>query len=133
MINASSGGDGMPPPPERVKVVESTATEDTDCHFSEKNPSGLEELQKPGAATNTACHARNPENTSQGSINKLSLVLEDMEDEEDFEMTKVEMAEMVEKQDGANGDASLASGGGEVMAPPLTMTSTTTAPPVIRQ
>jgi hypothetical protein len=56
-----------------------------------------------------------------------------MEDEEDFEMTKVEMAEMVEKQDGANGDASLASGGGEVMAPPLTMTSTTTAPPVIRQ
>jgi hypothetical protein len=46
MKNAPSGGDGMPPSPERAKVVESTAKEDTDSCFSEKNPSGLEELQK---------------------------------------------------------------------------------------
>jgi hypothetical protein len=72
MINMSSGGDGMPPPPERTKVVESTATEYTNCHFSKKNPSGLEELQKPGAPTHTVCHTRNPENTSQVSANKLS-------------------------------------------------------------
>jgi hypothetical protein len=126
MINASSGGDGTPPPPERAKVVESTATEDTECHFSKKNPSGLEDSQKPGAAANTACHTQNPENTSQGSINKLSLVPEGMEDdeEEDLEMTKVEMAKMAEKQDGADGDVSLASGGGEVMVPSLTMAST---------
>lgn len=68
----SSGGDGMPPPPERTKVVESTATEDSDSCFPEKNPSGLEELQKPGAPTHTVCHTRNPENTSQVSANKLS-------------------------------------------------------------
>jgi hypothetical protein len=38
MKNAPSGGDGMPPSPERAKVVESTAKEDTDSCFSEKNP-----------------------------------------------------------------------------------------------
>jgi hypothetical protein len=53
-----------------------------------------------------------------------------MEDEEDdLEMTKVETAKMAEKQDGANGDMSLASGGGEAMAPSLMMASKTTAPP----
>jgi isochorismate hydrolase len=46
MKKAPSGGDGMPSSPERAKVVESTTTEDTDCHFSEENPSGLEESQK---------------------------------------------------------------------------------------
>jgi hypothetical protein len=50
MKNAPSGGDGTPSSPERAKVVEPTATEDTVSHFSEKNPSGLEELQKSGTA-----------------------------------------------------------------------------------
>jgi hypothetical protein len=46
MINASSGGDGMPSPPERVKVVEPATTEAADHCFPEKNPSGSEELEK---------------------------------------------------------------------------------------
>jgi hypothetical protein len=71
MKNALYGGDGKPPSPERAKVVESTAREDTDSHFSEENPSGLEELQKSGTAANMACHARKPANTSPGSVNKL--------------------------------------------------------------
>jgi hypothetical protein len=37
MINASSGGDGMPSPPERVKAVEPATTEAADRHFPEKN------------------------------------------------------------------------------------------------
>jgi hypothetical protein len=54
-------------------------------------------------------------------------------DKEDLEMTKVETSKMAEKQDGAHGDTSLASGGGEVMASSLMMASITTAPTVIRQ
>jgi hypothetical protein len=46
MINTSSGGDGTPSPPERVKVVEPATTEAADHRFPEKNPSGSEELEK---------------------------------------------------------------------------------------
>jgi hypothetical protein len=60
MTNTPSGGYGMPFSPERAKVVEFPAMEDTDCCLSEKNPSGLEESQKSGATTNTVCGARNP-------------------------------------------------------------------------
>jgi hypothetical protein len=74
MTNAPSGGDGMPFSPEIAKVVESLAMEDTDHHLSEKNPSGLEESLKSGAATNMACRARNPEDTSPGLANKLFTV-----------------------------------------------------------
>jgi hypothetical protein len=82
MKNAPSGGDGMPPSAERAKVVESTATEDTDSRFSEENPSGLEELQKSGTAANMACHSRKTENTSPGSVNKLPTVPKSSEGEE---------------------------------------------------
>jgi hypothetical protein len=41
MKNTPSGGDGMPSPSDRTGIVASPATEDTDCHFSEKNWSGL--------------------------------------------------------------------------------------------
>jgi hypothetical protein len=44
MINTSSGGDGMPPPLERAKVVEFTATEDTDCHFYKKKSIRIGEI-----------------------------------------------------------------------------------------
>jgi hypothetical protein len=90
-----SGGDGMQSSPERAKVVEPTATEDTVSHFSDENPSGLQELQKSGTAANTAHRARNPENTSPGSVNKLSTVPETTEGEvkEDLEESKPGMDE----------------------------------------
>jgi hypothetical protein len=94
MKNAPSGGDGTPSSPERAKVVESTATEDTVSHFFEENPSGLEELQKSGTAANTSCRERNPENTSPGSVNKLPTVPEttEGEDKEDLEESEPGMA-----------------------------------------
>jgi hypothetical protein len=91
MKKAPSGGDGTPSSPERAKVVESPTTEETDHHFSEKNPSGLEESQK----SNTAHRARNPENTSPESVSKLPTVPEHSEDEdkEDLEESESGMAE----------------------------------------
>jgi hypothetical protein len=99
MKNAPSGGDGMPPSPERAKVVESTAKEDTDSCFSKKNPSGLEELQKSGTSANMAHHTRSPENTSPGSVNKLPTVPESSEGEEkeDLEESESSMAIMADK------------------------------------
>jgi hypothetical protein len=99
MKNAPSGGDGMPPSPERAKVVESTATEDSDSCFPEKNPSGLEELHKSGTTANTACRARNPENTSPGLVNKLPTVPKSSEGEEkeDLEESESSMAIMANK------------------------------------
>jgi hypothetical protein len=99
MKNTPSGGDGLPPSPERAIVVESTATEDTDSHFSEKNPSRLEELQKSKTAANTVCHARNPEITSPGLVNKLPSVPKSSEGEEkeDLEESDSGMAIMANK------------------------------------
>jgi hypothetical protein len=95
MKNAPSGGDGTSSFPERAKVVESTATEDTVSHFSEKNPSGLEELQKSGTAANTVRCARNPENTSPGLVTKLPTVPEttEGEDKEDLKESEPGMAD----------------------------------------
>jgi hypothetical protein len=96
MKNAPSGGDGTSSSPERAKVVESTATEDnTLSHFSKENPSGLEELQKSGTATNTARCTRNPENTSPGLVNKLPTVPKttEGEDKEDLEESEPGMAD----------------------------------------
>jgi hypothetical protein len=127
MKNAPSGGDGTPSSPERAKVVESTATEDTVSHFSEENPSGLEELQKSGSA-NTARRARNPENTFPGSVNKLPTVPQttEGEDKKDLEESKPGMAD---KRDGTGDDVSLASGGETVAFSSFTMSQETTVPP----
>jgi hypothetical protein len=130
MKKAPSGGDGTSSSPERAKVVESTTTEDTDCRFSEENPSGLEESQKYGTATNTARRARNPKNTSPGSVSQLPTVPEHSKDEdkEDLEESESGMAEMAEKRDGACDDASLASGGETAAFSSFTMTQETTVP-----
>jgi hypothetical protein len=73
--------------------------EDTDCCLSKEIPSGLEESQKSGAAANMARRARNPEDTSPGSVNKLSTVPESTEGEEkeDLEESESGMAEMAKK------------------------------------
>jgi hypothetical protein len=130
MKKALSGGDGTPSSPERAKVVESTTTEDTDHHFSEENPSGLEESQKSGTAANTARHARNPENTSPGPVSQLPTVPECSEDEdkEDLEESESGMVETAENRDGAGDDASLASGGETAAFSSFTMTQETTVP-----
>jgi hypothetical protein len=127
MKKAPSGGDGMPSSPERAKVVESPTTEETDRHFSEKNPSGLEELQK----SNTAHRARKTENTSPESVNKLPTVPERSEDEDKEELEESEsgMAEMAKKRDGTGDDASLASGGETAAFSSFTMAQETTVPP----
>jgi hypothetical protein len=57
MINASSGGGGLPPSPERDKEVEPYAKEVADSHFPEKNSTGSEKLKKPGAAANKVAGA----------------------------------------------------------------------------
>jgi hypothetical protein len=95
MKNAPSGGDGTSSSPERAKVVEPTATEDTVSHFLEEYPSGLEEMQKSGTVANIAHCARNPENTSPGLVNKLSRVPETTEGEvkEDLEESEPGMDE----------------------------------------
>jgi hypothetical protein len=118
----------MPSSPERAKVVESPTTEETDRHFSEKNPSGLEELQK----SNTAHHARKTENTSPESVNKLPTVPEHSEDEDKEELEESEsgMAEMAKKRDGTGDDASLASGGETAAFSSFTMAQETTVPPL---
>jgi hypothetical protein len=128
MKNAPSGGDGKPSSPERAKVVESTATEDTVSLFSEENPSGLEELQMSGTATNTARRARNPENTSPGLVNKLPTVPEttEGEDKEDLEESKPGIAD---KRDGVGDDMLLASGGETTAFSSFTMSQETTVPP----
>jgi hypothetical protein len=130
MKNAPSGGDGMPPSPERAKVVESTATEDTDSHFSEENLSGLEELQKSGTAANMVRHARNPENTFPGSVNKLPTVpaSSEGEEKEDLEESESSMAIMADKRDGAGDDASLASVGETAAFSSFTKSQETTVP-----
>ncbi len=117
MKNTPSGGDGLPPSPERAIVVESTATEDTDSHFSEKNPSRLEELQKSKTAANTVCHARNPEITSPGLVNKLPSVPKSSEGEEkeDLEESDSGMAIMANKWDGDSDDMSLASDNKDIL------------------
>jgi hypothetical protein len=84
----------MPSSPERAKVVESTATEDTVSHFSEENPSGLEELQTSRTATNTARRARNPENTSPGLVKKLPTVPKTTEGEDKENMEEWPTNEM---------------------------------------
>ncbi len=128
MKNAPSGGDGTPSSPERAEVVESTATEDTVSHFSEKNLSGLKELQKSGTAANTACRTRNPENTSPGLVNKLPTVPEttEGEDKEDLEESEPGMAD---KRDGTGDDVSLASGGENAAFSFFMMSQETTVPP----
>jgi hypothetical protein len=95
MINASSGGDGMPSPPERVKAVEPATTEAADHCFPEKNPSGSEELEKLGVAENKAASTGNNEITLHGSKDPLSTV---PEGNADREIQDVEMSEPVEAE-----------------------------------
>jgi hypothetical protein len=76
MINASSGGDGMPSPPERIKAVEPATTEAADCRFPEKNPSGSEELEKLGVTKNKVASTGNNEITLHGLKDPLSTVPE---------------------------------------------------------
>jgi hypothetical protein len=112
MINASSGGDGMPSSPERVKVVEPATTEAADCRFPEKNLSGSEELEKLGVAKNKAASTGNNEITLHGSQDPLSTVPEGNADREiqDVEMSEPVEAETVGTQDDADDDVSLAAG-----------------------
>jgi hypothetical protein len=112
MINASSGGDGMPSLPERVKVVERASTEADDRRFPEKNPSGSEESENLGVAENKAASTGNNEITLHGSKDPLSTVPEGNADREiqDVEMSEPVEAETVGTQDDADDDMSLAAG-----------------------
>ena len=112
MINASSGGGGTPPSPERDKVVEPTATEVDDSRFPGKIPTGSADLEKPGVTENKAASAGISENTFQGSKDPLSTVPEGTADGEiqDEEMSEPVEAETAGKQDNAGDDASLAAG-----------------------
>jgi hypothetical protein len=131
MTNMPFGGDGMPFSPERAKVVESPAMENTDHCLSKENPSGFEESQKSGAATNMVCHARNPEDTSPELANELLTVPKSSEGEEkeDLEESESGMAEMAKKHDGTGDDASLASGGEKAVFSSFMMSSETIVPP----
>ena len=111
MTNASSGGDGTPSPPERVKVAVPTAKEDDASRFSGKNPTGSEKSQKPGVAKNTAARKGNAKTIFNGSKDLLSTVPEGSADEEiqDVEMSESVEAETAGKQDDADDDVSLAA------------------------
>jgi hypothetical protein len=121
MINASSGGDGMPSPPERVKAVEPATTEAADRHFPEKNPSGSEELEKLGVAENKAASTGNNEITLHRSKDPLSTVPKGNADREiqDVEMSEPVEAEMAGTQDDADDDVSLAAGHDNTTQSPL--------------
>jgi hypothetical protein len=113
MINASSGGGGLPPSPERDKKVEPNDKEVADSHFPEKNSTGSEKLKKKTrAAANKAAGANISENTFQGSKDPLSTVPKGNVDGEiqDVEMSKPVEAKTVGKQDTANDYVSLAAG-----------------------
>jgi hypothetical protein len=104
--------DGMPSPPERVKVVEPATTEAADHRFPEKNPSGSEELEKLGVTENKAASTGNNEITLHGSKDPLSTVPKGNADREiqDVEMSKPVEAETAGTQDDADDDVSLAAG-----------------------
>jgi hypothetical protein len=104
MINASSGGGGLPFSPERDKQVEPNAKEVADSRFPEKNLTGSEKLKKPGAAGNKAAGANISENTFQVSKDPLSIVPKGNVDGEiqDMEMSKPVEAKTARKQDTAN-------------------------------
>jgi hypothetical protein len=112
MINASSGGGGPPPSPERDKKVEPNAKEVADSRFPEKNSTGSEKLEKPGAATNKVAGANISENTFQGSKDPLSTVPKGNVDGEiqDVEMSEPVEAETAGKLDTADDYVSLAAG-----------------------
>jgi hypothetical protein len=112
MINTSSGGGGLPPSPERDKEVEPNAKEVADSRFPEKNLTGSEKLEKPGAAANKVAGADISENTFQGSKDPLSTVPEGNVDGEiqDVEMSEPVEAETAGKQDTADDYVSLAAG-----------------------
>jgi hypothetical protein len=121
----------MPSPSDRTGVVASPATEDTDCHFSKKNWSGLEESSPSGATANVAW-ARNLEQTIPGSKYTLSTVpkgAEEEKKEEDLVDTESVVAKMAKKQDGAGDDVSLASVNDKEAESSLTKAVKKTGPP----
>jgi hypothetical protein len=131
MINASSGGDGMPSSPERVKVVEPATTEAADCRFPEKNLSGSEELEKLRVAKNKAASTGNNKITLHGLQDPLSTVPKGNADREiqDVEMSKPVEAETVGTQDDADDDVSLAAGHDNMMQLSLSQAVEERGPP----